>query len=60
MTESRKQREKKDGKEETPAVGQYNPKIQKKIKLTWDILKAHQNKAIKRKPSQPPTEVKKI
>ena len=28
----------------TPAVGHYNPKIEPKAKLTWDILKIYHNK----------------
>jgi hypothetical protein len=29
----------------TPAVGQYNPKLENKVKLTWDILKIYNNRA---------------
>lgn len=49
MSESRDQREKKYRPIMTPAVGQYNPKVEKKIKLTWDILKVF-NKRSHRRP----------
>lgn len=53
MAESRQQRTKKYKEEITPAVGQYNPKTAQKIKLTWDILKAHHNRTVRRNCPQP-------
>ena len=53
MSESRQQRSKKYKQEITPAVGQYNPKVSQKIKLTWDILKAHHNRTARKNCPQP-------
>ena len=49
MTESRQQRERKSKATMTPAVGQYNPKLENKVKLTWDILKIYNNRAQRKK-----------
>lgn len=49
MHESREQRERKYRPPSTPPVGQYNPKVESKVKLTWDILKIYNKRTEARK-----------